>query len=51
MKGSKFTERKQRSEGNRVLLSVLQHLHQNLTTVALVATPSPTTVMPGLVPT
>lgn len=51
MKGSKFTERKQRSEGNQVLLSVLQHLHQNLTTVAVVAAPSPTTVMPGLVPT
>lgn len=49
MKGYKFTGRKQHSEGNQVLFSVLQHSHQNQTALAPVATTSPTTVVPGLV--
>lgn len=49
MKGNKFTERKQHPGGNQVLFSVLRRSHQNQTTVAPVAAPSPTTVVPGLV--
>lgn len=37
--GNKFSEGKQQSEGNKVLLSVLQHLHQQQTLVALIASP------------
>lgn len=41
MKGNEFPEGKQHSEGNKVLLPVLQHLHQRQTLVALIASPSP----------
>lgn len=37
--GNKFSDGKQQSEGNKVLLSVLQHLHQQQTLVALIASP------------
>lgn len=49
MKGYKFTERKQHSEGNQVPCSVLEHSRQNQTALVPFTTTCPTTVVPGLV--